>query len=200
MSTISPTYHPLCSSWEVSTPTTNTGTQSYRPTTENTSGNILHQVLIDSLHLSLLSPPGLATRFHSHITTPSALDLLLGIQPSTPAPSPPDPTWEVITSPCWLLSPTPPKGHVQDVCHAGTSPQSGRSMKRHRGSLPTALPFPWKKQRRHSTKPWRRRVKWPSALPHTTHPAAQESHGGMSSVLRLYEPVARLGTGGVRHH
>ena len=40
------------------------------PNHRNTSDNTLPQVLIDSLHLSLLSPPGLVTRFHlaSHPT------------------------------------------------------------------------------------------------------------------------------------
>ena len=48
------------------------------PTHRNTSGNTLHQVLMDSLHLSLLSPPGLATRFHPHTAAPSVLDLFIG--------------------------------------------------------------------------------------------------------------------------
>ena len=48
------------------------------PNHRNTSDNTLHQVLINSLHLSLVSLPGLATRFHPHTAAPLVLDLFLG--------------------------------------------------------------------------------------------------------------------------
>ncbi|KAG0720741.1 RNA-directed DNA polymerase from mobile element jockey [Chionoecetes opilio] len=44
----------------------------------NPSGNTLFKIMLDSPHLSLLSPPGLATRFHPHTCAPSVLDLFIG--------------------------------------------------------------------------------------------------------------------------
>ncbi|XP_045127731.1 uncharacterized protein LOC123514148 [Portunus trituberculatus] len=48
------------------------------PHHHNTSGNALFQALLDLKHVSLLSPPGLATRFHPHTGAASVLDLFLG--------------------------------------------------------------------------------------------------------------------------
>ncbi|XP_045127737.1 uncharacterized protein LOC123514153 [Portunus trituberculatus] len=48
------------------------------PHHHNTSGNTLFQALLDLTHVSLLSPPGLATRFHPHTGAASVLDLFLG--------------------------------------------------------------------------------------------------------------------------
>lgn len=44
----------------------------------NASGTTLFQILMDSPHLPLLSPPGLATRFHPHTGVSSLLDLVIG--------------------------------------------------------------------------------------------------------------------------
>ena len=41
-------------------------------------GSILFKAVLDSPHLSLLSPPGLATRYDPHTGTPSVLDLFIG--------------------------------------------------------------------------------------------------------------------------
>ncbi|XP_045104412.1 uncharacterized protein LOC123499945 [Portunus trituberculatus] len=48
------------------------------PHHHNISGNALFQALLDLPHVSLLSPPGLATRFHPHTAAASVLDLFLG--------------------------------------------------------------------------------------------------------------------------
>lgn len=48
------------------------------PLKRNPSGNTLFQIMLDSPHLSLLSPPGLATRFHPHTGASSVLDLFIG--------------------------------------------------------------------------------------------------------------------------
>ncbi|KAG0724658.1 hypothetical protein GWK47_040127 [Chionoecetes opilio] len=44
----------------------------------NTSGRALFQLILDSPRLSLLSPPGLPTRYHPHTGATSVLDLFLG--------------------------------------------------------------------------------------------------------------------------
>ena len=44
----------------------------------NAMGNVLYRTLLDSSHLSLLSPPGLLTRFDPHTGAASVLDLFLG--------------------------------------------------------------------------------------------------------------------------
>ncbi|XP_045102648.1 uncharacterized protein LOC123499092 [Portunus trituberculatus] len=44
----------------------------------NPTGTALFQTLLDSPHLSFLSPPGLATYLHPHTGAPSVLDLFLG--------------------------------------------------------------------------------------------------------------------------
>ncbi|MPC36578.1 hypothetical protein E2C01_030042 [Portunus trituberculatus] len=44
----------------------------------NTSGRTLFKAILDSPHLSLLSPPGLTTCYHPHTGAPSVLDLFIG--------------------------------------------------------------------------------------------------------------------------
>ncbi|XP_045122669.1 uncharacterized protein LOC123511112 [Portunus trituberculatus] len=58
--------HPTC--WEPDLPTHH----------HNTSGNAFFQALLNLTHVSFLSPPGLATRFHPHTGAASVLDLFLG--------------------------------------------------------------------------------------------------------------------------
>ena len=48
------------------------------PYKRNPSGNTLFQIVLDSPNLSLLSPPGLATRLHPYTGAPSVLDLFIG--------------------------------------------------------------------------------------------------------------------------
>ena len=45
---------------------------------KNAAGVRLFQILMDSPHLSLLSPPGMPTRFHPHTGNTSVLDLYIG--------------------------------------------------------------------------------------------------------------------------
>ena len=48
------------------------------PHQHNPSGNAIFKIVMDSPHLSFLSPPGLATRFHPHTGASSVLDLFIG--------------------------------------------------------------------------------------------------------------------------
>ena len=61
----------------------NTDRQSWDPNLplhhKNSLGTSLFQILLDSPHLSLLSPPGLPTRFHPYTGAFLVLDLLLEI-------------------------------------------------------------------------------------------------------------------------
>ncbi|KAG0712236.1 hypothetical protein GWK47_018924 [Chionoecetes opilio] len=56
----------------------------------NTSGRALFQVILDSPRLSLLSPPGLPTRYHPHTGAGTVLDLFLG-----------DPAFSAVTVTTW---------------------------------------------------------------------------------------------------
>ena len=61
----------------------NTDRQSWDPNLplhhKNSPGTSLFQILLDSPHLSLLSPPGLPTRFHPYTGVSLVLNFLLGV-------------------------------------------------------------------------------------------------------------------------
>ncbi|XP_045106673.1 uncharacterized protein LOC123501733 [Portunus trituberculatus] len=167
------------------------------PHHHNTSGNALFQALLDLKHVSLLSPPGLATRFHPHTGAASVLDLFLG-----------DPTFKdstFCTGPYMgsdhLSSPPSHKSpHSPNLaaCLAGGSillagPSTWLCFPPHW----TPNIFPWMKPQQPLLGCCPRLAQLPSHSSPVVIHAALGSPGGMQPARRQYRTVARLGISGV---
>ncbi|XP_045101462.1 uncharacterized protein LOC123498421 [Portunus trituberculatus] len=168
------------------------------PHHHNTSGNALFQALLDLKHVSLLSPPGLATRFHPHTGAASVLDLFLG-----------DPTFKDST---FCTGPYMGSDHLPllaSLPQVSPQPQPG-CMPRWRlnssgwpqyvAVLPphwTPNIFPWMKPQQPLLGCCPRLAQLPSHSSPVVIHAALGSPGGMQPVRRQYRTVARLGISGV---
>ncbi|XP_045137993.1 uncharacterized protein LOC123520125 [Portunus trituberculatus] len=163
------------------------------PHHHNTSGNALFQALLDLTHVSLLSPPGLATRFHPHTGAASVLDLFLG-----------DPTFKDST---FRTGPYMGSDHLPllaSLPQVSPQPQPGCMPRWRLNSSGWRFPphwtpniFPWMKPQQPLLGCCPRLAQLPShSSPVVVH-TALGSPGGMQPVRRQYRTVARLGISGV---
>ncbi|XP_045130249.1 uncharacterized protein LOC123515571 [Portunus trituberculatus] len=167
------------------------------PHHHNTSGNALFQALLDLKHVSLLSPPGLATRFHPHTGAASVLDLFLG-----------DPTFKDST---FCTGPYMGSDHLPllaSLPQVSPQPQPG-CMPRWRlnssgwpqyvAVLPSSLDtqhLPWMKPQQPLLGCCPRLAQLPSHSSPVIIHATLGSPGKMQPAPRQYRTVARLGISG----
>ncbi|KAG0723037.1 hypothetical protein GWK47_043392 [Chionoecetes opilio] len=150
----------------------------------NTSGRALFQLILDSPRLSLLSPPGLPTRYHPHTGATSVLDLFLGDPAFSAMTVTTGLTWGVTTFPSSPPSLPSLPGLTPVACLAGNSRlPAGPSTRRHSTTHRISPPFPWRTPLPPFPHSWRTRERLPSSLD-----ASRPSPSGQILVERRLRP------------